>query len=215
MSLCRATGTVETPSTVPCENSWKDSSRATASLQRKCAQLYTAGTPTTKKINNKAKTKSATICLENSVTYDKDDTKVDGTGTSTPAQWDGWIQEDYGSNLNATQMHVVNSRWGGKGDSASGNLVPGTASMNHHHTGQEHKFDTECFGGTNKTKAIKKCTYKCKMKDSSHFDTADAGGKKEDPALEVVVTPDPGTAVTLDVKKGSSGGLKFPEGLAQ
>ena len=76
----------------------------------------------------------------NSVSYaigDKAD-KAGGTPTGT-AEWKD-VLIDAGTNNAATQLHLVNMDWGGKGGSGDGNIFPGSQSLNGHHKTQENKF---------------------------------------------------------------------------
>ncbi|MBC3875170.1 DUF4157 domain-containing protein [Undibacterium sp. LX15W] len=64
--------------------------------------------------------------------------KAGGTATGT-AEWKD-VLIDAGTNNAATQLHLVNMDWGGKGGSADGNIFPGSQSLNGHHKTQENKF---------------------------------------------------------------------------
>lgn len=95
----------------------------------------------------------------NSVSYAIGDVaaKAGGTGTGT-AEWKD-VLIDAGTNNSATQLHIVNMDWGGKGGSADGNIFPGSQSLNGHHKTQENKF-RNLFSGPGKTAPVP-MTYTC------------------------------------------------------
>ncbi len=95
----------------------------------------------------------------NSVSYAIGDKveKAGGTGTGT-AEWKD-VLIDAGTNNSATQLHIVNMDWGGKGGSADGNIFPGSQSLNGHHKTQENKF-RNLFSGAGKTAPVA-MTYTC------------------------------------------------------
>lgn len=95
----------------------------------------------------------------NSVSYAIGDVaaKAGGTATGT-AEWKD-VLIDAGTNNSATQLHIVNMDWGGKGGSADGNIFPGSQSLNGHHKTQENKF-RNLFSGAGKTAPVA-MTYTC------------------------------------------------------
>lgn len=95
----------------------------------------------------------------NSVSYAIGDKveKAGGTGTGT-AEWKD-VVIDAGTGNAATQLHIVNMDWGGKGGSGDGNIFPGSQSLNGHHKTQENKF-RNLFSGAGKTAPVA-MTYTC------------------------------------------------------
>jgi len=178
-------------------------------------QLFTYQAGTVRDVTVKGKNKSVSFeeCSYNSVEYKKNDPKNDeGTGTGT-ADWAGWLTSNSTKN-NATQMHVVNRRWGGKGGAKDGNIFPGSPAENSHHLHEaEHKFDEVCFGGTSGKTAIANCKYECSATpvygqtvDVSNGDKAVADAK-----VSVTITNfDDGSTAVLPVKNGD--GMTFEDG---
>jgi hypothetical protein len=95
----------------------------------------------------------------NSVSYVIGDVaaKAGGTGTGT-AEWKD-VLIDAGTANAATQLHIVNMDWGGRGGSADGNIFPGSQSLNGHHKTQENKF-RRLFSGPGNTAPVA-MTYTC------------------------------------------------------
>ena len=103
-------------------------------------------------------------CLYNFVEYDRNDNRRIGTGTQNPALWAGCVKNAF-TNRNATQLHIVNMRWGGLGGRNSGNIIPGTPALNrHHYLEAEREFDHLCFGNGNN--ATDNWKYECWAKPS-------------------------------------------------
>lgn len=99
-------------------------------------------------------------CVYNSVEYKKGDRRRNGTITQFPAAWNRWIKNTNGRN-NATQLHVVNRRWGGLGGREQNNIIPGSPVLNRNHYWQaERIFDTYCFGNFGNV-ALHNCRYEC------------------------------------------------------
>lgn len=191
--------------------------RAIATLQRKrqfaadhCQkpiQKYTYQAGTTRKVKIQGSGKSCTFeeCTSNRVEYKKDDAKQTGTSTGE-ASWKGWLVNTKGGN-NATQLHIVNRRWGGLGGAADKNIVPGTPAENSHHLHEaETPFDRICFGGKDGTHAKKDAKYECTATPSySTSEDVSAGEKKfSDPALSVKITAD-GVTTAYPVTTGTEG----------
>ncbi|WP_430402740.1 hypothetical protein [Fluviicola sp.] len=150
-------------------------------------------------------TNSFEECTKNSVEYAQGEKKLStGTDTDSPAKWDGWLKNQANAN-NATQLHVVNQRWGGKGGKAEKNIVPGSPSLNGHHKGPEGKFD-ECFGSDDK--ALMNCKYECTATPAYGTDVDVKSGDVlcADPTVSVTITKN-GTPTTHPVAAG--GGVKF------
>lgn len=144
-------------------------------------------------------------CTNNSVEYAQGEKKLTtGTDTENPAKWDGWLKNQANTN-NASQLHVVNQRWGGKGTKAGKNIVPGSPSLNGHHKGPEGKFD-DCFGDDDK--ALMNCKYECTATPAygTAVDVTTGDALYADPTISVTITKN-GVATTHPVAPG--GGVKF------
>jgi hypothetical protein len=177
--------------------------------QAKAIQCYTYGTGATRSVTVKGSgTKQRTFeeCTYNFVEYKKNDAKVYGSVTSTPAAWATWLVNKKGGN-NATQLHVVNARWGGKGGKDDKNIVPGSPAENSHHLHEaEKKFDEVCFGGSSGTKAIQDAKYECTATPKYSALEDVSGGAKDvgDPTLKVTITAG-GTSTDYPVTDGVEG----------
>lgn len=115
-------------------------------------QLATiTGSGGTVKTFNETATKSVSYAIGDKVE------KAGGTATGT-AEWKD-VLIDAGTNNSATQLHLVNMDWGGKGGATDGNIFPGSQSLNGHHKKQENKF-RGLFSGVGKT-APAPMTYTC------------------------------------------------------
>ncbi|HEY1255731.1 MAG TPA: DUF4157 domain-containing protein [Terracidiphilus sp.] len=178
-------------------------------------QLYTYGSGTTRKVKVTGSSKDCTFeeCTSNSVEYNQGDTKQKGSGTTSPAAWAGWLTVRNKSR-NATQMHVVNARWGGEGGKDDGNIFPGSPAENSHHLHEAEKvFDKVCFGGSNGTTALVDCKYECKAAPdyTKNVDVTMGDVDVEDPTVTVKIddlTNKKQEAIT--VKDGT--GLTFTDG---
>lgn len=150
-------------------------------------------------------TKDFEECTKNTVEYAQGEKKSsDGTGTENPAAWGGWLQNQANTN-NATQLHVVNQRWGGKGGKTEKNIVPGSPSLNAHHKTAEGKFD-DCFGADDK--ALEDCKYEC-IATPAYTQSVDVSAGDvlyNDPVIKVNITKS-GVTTPYDVDPG--GGVKF------
>lgn len=161
------------------------------------------------------KTRSFQECHYNYVEYKKGDQRGSGgTGTQNPAAWATWLVNQSNGN-NATQLHVVNQRWGGLGGRTQGNIVPGTPAENSHHLHEGEKvFDATCFGHTGPSatdKAIQDAKYETYATPSYGSAVDVSGGPIDvaDPTLTVVITTATGS------KSGTisaGGGLRLKEG---
>lgn len=141
------------------------------------------------------KSKQFEICKYNSVTYNKGDSKQQGTGTSG-ADWAGWLK-DNGTGHNATQLHVVNQEWGGCGGAKEGNIGPGSQRLNGKHKGPENMFKNLFNGGG---KANYDMTYKCSFNYNGgllNFDNQTITG---DVSIE-----DPTIVAEIDASNGPGG----------
>jgi hypothetical protein len=187
------------------------------SAQVKAVQLYSygeggggVGRTRTVTVTGNSKTKKFEECTYNSVEFlagEKQPTT--GTPTSTPAAWAGWLTNKKGGN-NATQLHVVNKRWGGLGGQTDKNIVPGTPAENSHHLHEaEKKFD-ECFDGAGKAK--NNCKYECWAvpKYGTSVDVKGGNADYGDPTISAQIT-DNGVTTPYAVTDGSDG-LTFKEG---
>lgn len=176
-------------------------------------QFVTLGTGTTRtvKVTGNSGSKSFEECTYNSVEYKKNDKKLDtGTGTGT-ASWAGWLVNAKGGN-NATQLHVVNRRWGGLGGAGDKNIVPGTPAENSHHLHEgEKKFDDACFGGAGST-AVQDAKYECTVVPDygTAVDVTKGKVAHADPKMTVTITTGTG-AVNYPITTGAEG-LEFKEG---
>ncbi|MDH4473320.1 MAG: DUF4157 domain-containing protein [Fluviicola sp.] len=174
--------------------------------QLKLIQRYAYGHGTTRTVTVKGAKASHSFeeCTYNSVTFNKGDAKPNtGTITKSPASWAYWLTNKKGGR-NATQLHVVNKRWGGKGEQDQKNIVPGTPAENSHHLHQaEVEFD-KCFDGSDK--AINNCKYECTVapKYGTNVDVSLGDKDYGDPTISVDIT-DNGVKVTHPVDDGVDG----------
>jgi hypothetical protein len=181
--------------------------------QAKAIQCYTYGTGTTRSVTvtgNNSKTKTFEECTYNSVEFIAGETKPStGTATSTPAAWAGWLTNKKGGN-NATQLHVVNKRWGGLGGQTDKNIAPGTPAENSHHLHEAEKEFDKCFNSANQ--AINNCKYECSVAPKYGTDVDVKGGNADygDPTISVKIT-NAGVATSHSVTDGADG-LTFKEG---
>jgi len=180
-------------------------------------QRYAMGTGTnrTVTVTGSSKSRSFQECTYNWVEYKSGD-KIAGTGTptTTPAAWATWLVNQSNGN-NATQLHVVNKRWGGLGGTGDGNIVPGTPAENSHHLHQgERDFDLACFGtkspGSSAT-AQQYAKYECTVAPAYGTAINVSGGPVDvaDPAMSVKITT-LGGSTTYPIAPG--GGMRFEEG---
>lgn len=179
-------------------------------------QMYTLGTGTTRTVNVRGRNDSCSFeeCLYNYVDYQVGDYRRDGTGTSNPAAWANWLV-NRGRTRNATQLHVVNNRWGGLGGRTDKNIVPGSPSENSHHYHQaEVFFDNFCFGDSTGQTALHDCKYECWASPAygTSIDVSNGSIDFNDPTIIVKVTDSvtgfkndysPLTGTGLTVKDGS------------
>lgn len=185
---------------------------SSAAIQTKLIQRYSYSKGTTRIVNIQgasSKTRSFEECTYNSVEFKSGEKKPTSGTTTGTAAWEGWLKNKSNDN-NATQLHVVNRRWGGLGGKDDGNIVPGTPAENSHHLHQgEKKFD-ECFDSSNK--AINDCKYECTATPKYGTSVDISGGDKQfgDPTLSVKIT-DNGIATTYPITDGSEG-LVFKTG---
>ena len=184
--------------------------------RRTTIQKYELGTgqtrfTTIKGSNNK--TCKFEECTYNYVKYNKNDIRQYGTGTKNPAAWAGWIRNQSNGN-NASQLHVVNRRWGGLGDIDGKNIVPGSPAENSHHLHQaEVFFDNHCFGGSSGMVALRNCTYECWATPSypDKIDVTHSNKLYDDPKIFVSITDrDLGTKKDYSPLKGT--GLMICDG---
>ena len=173
--------------------------------QLKLIQCYTYGHGTTRTVTVTGANGSKAFeeCTYNSVTFNKGEAKRDGSKTTTPAAWANWLVNKKGGN-NATQLHVVNKRWGGKGEHDQKNIVPGTPAENSHHLHQAEKEFDKCFDGSDK--AINNCKYECTVTPKYGTSVNVSGGSKDygDPTISVDIT-DNGVKVNHPVDDGVEG----------
>ncbi len=182
--------------------------------QQQPIQMYKLGTGTTRTVNLKGAkgTHSFEECTYNSVEYKNGDPKVSGSTTSSPAAWATWLVNKKGGR-NATQLHVVNARWGGLGGQNDKNIVPGTPAENSHHLHEaEKKFDDACFGGSGGSAAVQDAKYECTTSPSYGTAVDVSGGSQDfsDPTLSVTITTSTGSTV-YPVTTGTDG-LTMKEG---
>ncbi|HEY8027583.1 MAG TPA: hypothetical protein VIF60_23790 [Burkholderiaceae bacterium] len=176
-------------------------------------QRYAIGTGATRNVTVTGANGSKTFeeCTSNWVKYNAGDAmSTDGSTTKSPAAWANWLVNKKGGR-NATQLHVVNARWGGPGGQDDKNIVPGTPAENSHHLHEgEKKFDADCFSDT-KT-AQETATYTCTATPSYGNAIDVSGGSKDfaDPTLTVSITTGAGTK-TANITPGSEG-LTFKDG---
>lgn len=155
-------------------------------------QRYEMGDGDTRNVTVTGATDSVKFeeCYYNYVKYDDGDKKVAGTGTKSPAAWAGWVTNSKGGR-NATQLHVVNRRWGGLGGQKDGNIVPGSPAENSHHLHQaEKKFDEIAFNKG--SKAVQNAKYECwaTPKYGTAVDVSKGAVDYGDPTLLVRITTD-------------------------
>lgn len=174
--------------------------------QLKLIQRYAYGHGTTRTVTVTGAngTHSFEECTYNSVTFNKGEAKPNsGTITKSPASWANWLTNKKGGR-NATQLHVVNKRWGGRGEQDQKNIVPGTPAENSHHLHQAEKEFDKCFDGSDK--AINNCKYECTVTPKYGTSVNVSGGSKDygDPTISVDIT-DNGVKVTHPVDDGVDG----------
>lgn len=152
-------------------------------------QRYAYGPGKTRTVTVKGKNQTITFqeCLENSVEYKAGENARNGTITSSPADWANWVKNNDGTR-NATQMHVVNRRWGGLGGQKDGNITPGTPAENSEHSHQvESVFDQTAFGvaKANGTAAVRDAKYVCRFipKYSDTVDVSNGDKQFADPEV--------------------------------
>jgi len=172
-------------------------------------QYYSYSSGTTRDVTVTGNNSDMTFqeCTENSVSFDKGDPYVDGTLTGDAA-WAGWLVNQANTGRNATQLHVVNRRWGGLGGATDGNIVPGSPAANSRHLHDaEKKFD-ECFSGG---VAKEDCSYECKAEPEYDTDVDVKGGVKKysDPKISVKIKYN-GTTTPYSARLG--GGIQFKDG---
>lgn len=192
---------------------------ATVATQAKLIQCYTLGTGTTRSVTvtgSASKSRTFEECTYNAVEYKLGDTIASsGTATASPAGWATWLTNKKGGN-NATQLHVVNKRWGGLGGVSDKNIVPGTPAENSHHLHEaEKKFDLACFGMESPpagTKAIQDAKYECTATPSygTAVNVATGAIDTADPTISVTITAASGGG-TFPVTTGTDG-LTFKDG---
>ncbi len=194
-------------------------SRSTASTtsSEPIAQLAKVGTGSTRNVTIKGKNddKDFEECKYNYVQYNKGDAKIAGTGTKSPANWAKWVTNKKGGR-NASQLHVVNKRWGGLGGQNDKNIVPGSPKENSLHLHNAEKiFDTVAFGGKG-ANAITNATYECWAKPSYGSSVDLSGGTASqdftDPTLLVKITADSLTKPMLIPVPVGSEGLTLKDG---
>lgn len=176
------------------------------------AQLYTynAGVTRTVTVTGNNGTNVHEECTSNSVEFSAGDKKPNtGTLTTAPAGWANWLTNKKGGR-NATQLHVVNKRWGGLGGVGDKNIVPGTPAENSHHLHQAEKEFDKCFDGADK--AINNCKYECTVtpKYGNAVDVRGGNVDHGDPTISVDIT-DNGVKTTHPVADGVDG-LRFVDG---
>lgn len=128
-------------------------------------------------------------CVYNSVEYKIGDGRQNGTMTQYPAAWNRWIKNTNGRN-NATQLHVVNRRWGGLGGREQNNIIPGSPALNRNHYLQaESIFDNYCFG-KNGNVALHNCRYECSATPfyAPHLNVTNIQMRCNDPNIKVTIT---------------------------
>jgi hypothetical protein len=185
---------------------------ASAAIQR---YAIGSGANRTVTVTGNSKSKSFQECTYNWVEYKSGD-KIASTGTATtsPAAWATWLVNQ-GNGNNATQLHVVNRRWGGLGGTGDGNIVPGTPAENSHHLhGGESEFDMACFGTTHpgsSATAQQNAKYECMVTPSygTAVDVKAGAVNVADPTMVVRITTSAGH---VDYPIAPGGGMKFKEG---
>lgn len=155
-------------------------------------QLFEIGPPNFRSVTLIGQNGTCTFeeCTYNSVKYECGENRCFGSETKNPAKWAGWIKNANG-NRNATQMHVVNCRWGGSGEQDGKNLVPGSPSNNsHHYHDAEVIFDNYCFGGAHNNQALHDCLYECRVTPSygQTINIQNSQVSFDDPKVEVRIT---------------------------
>lgn len=128
-------------------------------------------------------------CVYNSVEYRIGDIRRNGTMTQSPAAWNRWIKNTTGGN-NATQLHVVNRRWGGLGGREQNNIIPGSPTLNSNHYNQAEKFfDTYCFGNFGNV-ALHNCRYECFATPNyaNNLNVTNIQMRCNDPNIKVTIT---------------------------
>lgn len=173
-------------------------------------QRYTYGKGATRNVTVTGAngTRKFEECYYNFVEYKKGEKKQHGSGTKAPASWAGWVKNQ-GNGNNASQLHVVNARWGGLGGQNDGNIIPGSPAENSHHLHQgEKKFD-DCFDGGNA--AIDDCKYECLATPAygTAVDVSKGAINVNDPTLSVYITDKSGTK---NYPIGGGDGLRFVDG---
>lgn len=175
-------------------------------VQPRLIQLYTYGKGTTRNVTvtgKGSKTRTFEECTYNFVEFKKGEKKP-STGTVTgTAAWEGWLKNKKGLN-NATQLHIVNKRWGGLGGKNDGNIVPGTPAENSHHLHEGEKLFDKCFNSSDA--AINDCKYECSASPKYPTAVDVSGGDKAygDPTLTVKIT-DNGSATIYPITDGADG----------
>ena len=169
---------------------------------------YNSGTIRTVKVTGNNGENTFDECTKNTVTYNKGEAKQDGTITGE-ADWAGWLVNQANTARNATQLHVVNKRWGGKGGAKDGNIVPGSPAANSYHLHDAEKEFDKCFDGNDKAK--ENCSYECTATPAYGQNIDVKGGVKNfnDPTLQVKITYN-GNTDTYDPRLG--GGIQFKDG---
>lgn len=178
-------------------------------------QRMTYGPSMTRKVKvegDNSKSVEFEECLSNSVEYKAGEKLSSGSGTGT-AGWAGWLKDE-GTGHNATQLHVVNERWGGLGEADKGNLLPGSQSLNMKHKKGEKLFDA-CFDSSGA--ATKDCKYECSAapgySNSSSITVSKSLGTEvtaTDPDMEVTVTYGGVKGSPVKIDKGK--GVRFKDG---
>nr|WP_294860605.1 DUF4157 domain-containing protein [uncultured Fluviicola sp.] len=174
-------------------------------------QYFAYARGTTRKINVVGNNGTNTFeeCTKNTVSYNKGEKKRDGTITGD-SDWAGWIVNQANTGRNATQLHVVNKRWGGLGGAKDGNIVPGSPAANSHHLHEAEKEFDKCFDG--KDEAKENCSYECIATPSYGPGDIDVKGgvqNYDDPTINVTVT-DNGVSTPYNPSLG--GGVQFKDG---
>ena len=178
-----------------------------STAQAKLVQLYTYGPGNTRivVVNGAGSKKKFEECTYNFVEFNKGE-KLPSTGTATgKASWKDLLVNVKGGN-NASQLHVVNKRWGGKGGADEKNIVPGSPAENSHHLHEaEKKFD-DCFIGN---VAKDNCKYECWAVPEYNSCVNVSAGDLEfgDPTIKVRITS-PGAKNNYSVTPGPDG-IKF------
>ena len=175
------------------------------------AQMVTVGTGSTQNVTIKGQNSNKTFeeCTYNYVEYKNGEGKVTGSGTKSPASWANWVTNKKGGR-NASQLHVVNRRWGGLGGQADKNIVPGTPAENSHHLHEAEKvFDRVAFN--NGSSAVQDAKYECwaspKYPTSVDLSGSTSSTDYADPQLTVKITAASlsGGSSTISITPGSDG----------